>query len=955
MESSVDVIRSCLDSIHQIADEIADAIVYLDAGCSEAFQLLGALPTLLELGARAVCSLENMSPLDVVVDWNSTSKDPARKMVVITARLLSDAHRYILRCLSTHQTVLRCTVIHYVPLRSRQKNCSKEQLPIAHSVYVDSPLGPDAFREYESLLLQDYEEIGRKSETKDHILAAVSESRESPGGKCQERLDIKNEGWSPLSSSEEDIHNPAATTSRRNVDDQSMISSPKNEWQQLVVSVKHFPMILCPLTPRIFVLPSQGTIAESCLSTENEDSLSPGLPPINTGLSSDGEDIPPGATQTAHFLYHLAAKMDLKMEIFSIGGLSKTIGRILTDMSSLYDVGRRNKRSAGLLLVDRTLDLMTPCCHGDSLIDRMLSSLPRRERMTLATQTKGSQIKNKHTPANLNQAPLDFHIPLGRIFSEEPATGGIKLLESLEAVMSGWDSSIPQTEPGDSTDESMKHTILSVLSSSFVATDNYQGAQYLEAILDRNTKDGALLIRKWLQETLRKEKIPFAMKLRTGFATASELHAMVKLLTSNQESLVRNKGIIQLAIAAEIALSEPHCSRWDAFVGAEKILSIGAGDSQNLSGQIRDLIHKSVLAGSHEHGLLSFRDALILAIVGYMLAGGSFAPSGSGGPFSWEEEHSLKEAVVDAILENPLAARFQFLHGLEEELEENLRKAKLEDPRKSLPGQAGGLDFDDQWGSWDDEDTEHSSEQVYSDMQLRLELRDRVDHVFKMFHQLSGLKRWNPISREGLLALESNFGGDGYSPKGLLYKLLMLVLGNYDIPGLEYHSSAVGRFFKSGFGRFGLGQAKPKLGDQSVLLVFIVGGINGVEVREAWEAVSESGRPAVELIIGGTTLLTPDDMFDLLLGPSHRTASFFQVFPTFFCGGSIRLFSIDLSLGNAEQMITLPCGLPDESIAAGSHEPPPRSTAKRAWRGPSNRYTRLPHPSSRCSVTICRL
>lgn len=36
--------------------------------------------------------------------------DTARKIVVITTRLLSDAHRYILRCLSTHQNVCRCTI-----------------------------------------------------------------------------------------------------------------------------------------------------------------------------------------------------------------------------------------------------------------------------------------------------------------------------------------------------------------------------------------------------------------------------------------------------------------------------------------------------------------------------------------------------------------------------------------------------------------------------------------------------------------------------------------------------------------------------------------------------------------------------------------------------------------------------------------------------------------------------
>lgn len=40
------------------------------------------------------------------------------------------------------------------------------------------------------------------------------------------------------------------------------------------------------------------------------------------------------------------------------------------------------------------------------------------------------------------------------------------------------------------------------------------------------------------------------------------------------------------------------------------------------------------------------------------------------------------------------------------------------------------------------------------------------------------------------------------------------------------------------------------------------------QVREALEALSECGRPDLELILGGTTLLTPADMFDLLLGDS---------------------------------------------------------------------------------------
>ncbi|KAG6722914.1 hypothetical protein I3842_03G185500 [Carya illinoinensis] len=62
----VDVTKSCLDSIHQISEHIEGATLYLDAGSTESFQLIGAFPVLLDLGVCAVCSLENLCSLDVV-------------------------------------------------------------------------------------------------------------------------------------------------------------------------------------------------------------------------------------------------------------------------------------------------------------------------------------------------------------------------------------------------------------------------------------------------------------------------------------------------------------------------------------------------------------------------------------------------------------------------------------------------------------------------------------------------------------------------------------------------------------------------------------------------------------------------------------------------------------------------------------------------------------------------
>jgi hypothetical protein len=50
----------------QVGDEILDSIVYIDVGTLEAFQPIGAFPLLLDLGVCAVCSWENVSPLDAV-------------------------------------------------------------------------------------------------------------------------------------------------------------------------------------------------------------------------------------------------------------------------------------------------------------------------------------------------------------------------------------------------------------------------------------------------------------------------------------------------------------------------------------------------------------------------------------------------------------------------------------------------------------------------------------------------------------------------------------------------------------------------------------------------------------------------------------------------------------------------------------------------------------------------
>lgn len=800
------MINCCLDSIRELSEELKGAVVYLDAGCTESFKFLGAFPVLLEMGVLSVCSLESMSSLDMAIDWNQKNDD-LTKVVFFTCRLLSDAHRYILRCLTTLQHVSQCTI--YISISET-----------GHSAYPDSPLGPDAYHEYQILLVQDYKELKKKNN---------QNSIHKNSNKPKENPIFEDEGWLQLTPRESDTPKSQPFSTSKDTYD----GGPK-----LMAYVHHFPLILCPFSPKFFVLPSEGSISEAYLSGDQENSISSGLPPLSTGTFHDGEDIPPGVALTAQFLYHLTTKMDLKLEIFSLGDLSRSVGKLITDMSSLYDVGRR-KKPAGLLLIDRTVDLLTPCCHGDTLIDRIFSSIPRR------TRTPSGPKGTRSRPTNLLRSPLDLQIPLTEILQEIPPKD-LHLLQTIEPFLQGWSNT-------NQLSGNLCSSEIELLSGSLISTENFNGTPFLESILDKRTKEGTTLIKKWLQETIRKEKISVNTKIPPGF------ERLIKSLSKNESTFTRNKGIIQLAAATSHAMTEKNRAKWDSFISAEKILAINATDTtQNLSSQMCDIINKSLTR--EPESLISIEDALLLTITGYILAGENFPTSSSTGPFSWQEEHFLKEAIVDAILENPELGKFKFLDGLYDDLEANLKKKR--------DGGVAKDDFeDDQWGSWDEEDggdnnnNNTSNENAYSDMQLKLELRDRVDNLFKFFHKLTNLK-----GGKGRVNWESD--NDPYSRKGLLYKLVTRILRKDDVPGLEYHSSTVGRLFKTGFGRFGLGQAKPSLSDQNVILVFVVGGMNAIEVLEVQEALLESGRLDIEVVLGGTTFLTPTNMLDLLLGDS---------------------------------------------------------------------------------------
>ena len=127
-----------------------------------------------------------------------------------------------------------------------------------HSACFETPLGHNAFSEYRSLLQQDLQSLARAAADGSFTRAG---SKEKP-------------------------------------DDLELI-------------VRHAPLLMCALTPNLFVLPSGGAEAEAPLSDHKTGpSLGPGLPAIDTGVIFDVDDrIPSGASLLGHFLQQLGAQV----------------------------------------------------------------------------------------------------------------------------------------------------------------------------------------------------------------------------------------------------------------------------------------------------------------------------------------------------------------------------------------------------------------------------------------------------------------------------------------------------------------------------------------------------------------------------------------------------------------------------------------------------------------------
>lgn len=249
----------------------------------------------------------------------------------------------------------------------------------------------------------------------------------------------------------------------------------------------------------------------------------------------------------------------------------------------------------------------------------------------------------------------------------------------------------------------------------------------------------------------------------------------------------------QVAKAMEEVRSGDKRPKWEAVSSAEKILRLSVNDgSQSIALQLSDMVQQI-----SNDGMLDLSDVLTLAIVGYALAGEASPKGFSNGPFSWEEEAVLTDSLLDAIFKGP--ADVGFPSRLKRALESHWERSKGKPAGGGVEAKNAEqeVELNDDWGEWEGVE-EESEDGEYLEAHLKLEIRDWLQELMSRLHCISRARARLPVSlrstEEQVFAM------------GLLEQMFSLIFSKSDVPGLHHHISSVGRIFKSGLGRFGLGQ-----------------------------------------------------------------------------------------------------------------------------------------------------
>ncbi|BDA45712.1 probable Sec1 family domain-containing protein 2 [Coccomyxa sp. Obi] len=723
-------------SFDRVSHLLDGCLLYLDGGAGEALAANVGIDYLLNKGVVNVCALECASRRDAAAHHLLSGLDDY-SVVVVTTKLLTDIHGYLIKMHQEHERAEAVTIL-----------CSCSEA--AHAGQPATMLGEHAYDSYLSALKEDLEQARKK-------MASEDDKTEAPNG--------------------------------------------------FKTTVQHFPLPACVVDSATFVLPAASSAAVSARIGAHIA----GLGPPDAVPGDDGLDAPAatGLKLLAHSLLDLASELGVRLDTFSLGPLSNIMGDEICAMPAPTPP----TETAALVLVDRCLDLVTPLSHADHVLDQIYGTLQRR-----------------CTSGHNSLRTSDVIVPLPSVF------GSAKQSDIKEATSDDGEAGThtdEQQQPRQTSNGAASTSGLALQGSLYGPSDAQMG-QWREFLATRKGKDAALFLRKWMREALRKAGIQTKMRFKAGSVPAEEFRALADLLAAAPPKVCFGQlSIMQLGYAAAAALDGAAAARWARLAQLEQdIIHLSAnGMDEELAEKVCGVVLEAA-SKTAETGITA-ADALGLCVVALALA----CDAGAQRTGASELRSRMSQTLVDALLEGTIKPQDLGLSG------------SLSPHHKELESKEG----------------ETGEEAKYEIQALRLEMSDKVTELLMRLQATAAARS---LMKDMRRYLQHGAGSKGVT--SLLSQLTSRLLDHQPIPDLQHNNASLGGLLKSGLGRFGLVQQKqPQPGDHNTIIIFVVGGISMADIREVrhitHEMVSaQPGRVPVNVLLGGTSLMSPQHVIELL-------------------------------------------------------------------------------------------
>mmetsp|Transcript_4399 Transcript_4399/g.11405 ORF Transcript_4399/g.11405 Transcript_4399/m.11405 type:complete len:655 (-) Transcript_4399:28-1992(-) len=335
------------------------------------------------------------------------------------------------------------------------------------------------------------------------------------------------------------------------------VGSMSKEGHQCNISVKSCPLPFHPISSRVFTIPSSPEVREKVREATNIF-RSPFYKDMDSVLKNGlEEDVPEGLLYIARSLAEMCGNLSWKVNIFAQGVVSKVVAG---EMASLLMENRTNKRpeaNVSVVFIDRSLDLVTPLCHTDTLMDKMLhcsSNEPGRQQESLRT--------------------------FGNGLAMEELGGGCL------------------AQPSDN-----------------------QALKWFELICSSATRDAALRIRKELKQSLLEKRVPSAISSKLGSISVSEIIDLKRELEGCGEvKPCESAALLQFVDTISCGMDEELTHAWDAMLTIERaILHLSLNKPETVAQCLCEVMQKLSQDGEDVPSLLSVEDASRLTAAAYLL------------------------------------------------------------------------------------------------------------------------------------------------------------------------------------------------------------------------------------------------------------------------------------------------------------------------------------------------